>query len=86
MEERILTHKNKHLPYAIILFSVVGWAFATGSGKAQWVRLVDILLYGPYLLYLSFQTNYVFSALEKLFLAFLGATTITYNLRNYLKV
>ena len=78
--------ENKHLPYAIILFSVVGWILATGSGKAQWVRLVDVLLYGPYLLYLSFQSNYVFSTTEKLFLAFLGATTRTYNLRNYLKV
>jgi hypothetical protein len=78
--------QNKNLPYAIILFSVLGWILATGSGKAQWVRLVDILLYGPYLLYLSFQTNYSFSTLEKLFLAFLGATTVTYNLRNYLKL
>ncbi len=78
--------ENKYLPYLIIAFSVVGWAFATGSGKAQWVRLVDILLYGPYLLYLCFQSSYIFSTLEKLFLAFLGATTITYNLRNYLKV
>jgi hypothetical protein len=75
--------QNKILPYAIILFSVIGWILATGSGKEQWVRLVDILLYGPYLVYLSIQTNYVFSAVEKLFLAFLGATTITYNLRNY---
>jgi len=77
---------SKHLPYAIILFSVIGWILATGSGKAQWVRLVDVFLYGPYLLYLSFQTNYVFNTVEKMFLAFLGATTITYNLRNYLYI
>ncbi len=86
MEELLTAPENKQLPYFIIAFSVVGWILATGSGKAQWVRLVDVFLYGPYLLYLSFQTNYVFSALEKLFLAFLGATTITYNLRNYLKL
>ena len=79
-------YTNKTLPYAIILFSVLGWILATGSGKAQWVRLVDILLYGPYLLYLSFQESYSFSTAEKLFLAFLGATTVTYNLRNYLKL
>ncbi len=79
-------YTNKTLPYVIILFSVIGWIFATGSGKAQWVRVADVLIYGPYLLYLSFQTNYSFSTVEKLFLAFLGATTITYNLRNYLQI
>jgi hypothetical protein len=79
-------YTNKTLPYLIILFSVLGWILATGSGKAQWVRVADVLIYGPYLIYLSFQTNYRFSTLEKLFLAFLGATTITYNLRNYLKL
>ncbi len=86
MDNTIPTRENKQLPYFIIAFSVVGWALATGTGKAQWVRLVDVLLYGPYLLYLSFQSNYVFSTPEKLFLAFLGATTVTYNLRNYLKL
>ena len=84
--EQPQTNLTKTLPYTIILFSVIGWILATGSGKAQWVRLVDVLLYGPYLVYLSFQTNYMFSTAEKLFLAFLGATTVTYNLRNYLKL
>ncbi len=78
--------ENKILPYSIILFSVIGWMFATGSGKAQWVRVVDVLLYGPYLLFLSFQNSYSFSTAEKLFLAFIGATTVTYNLRNFLKL
>lgn len=84
--EQSQTEPNRLLPYGIILFSVIGWMFATGSGKAQWVRLVDVFLYGPYLVYLSFQSNYVFSVAEKLFLAFLGATTVTYNLRNYLRL
>lgn len=79
-------YTNKNLPYLIILFSVLGWILATGSGKAQWVRVADVIIYGPYLIYLSFQTNYSFSTAEKLFLAFLGATTITYNLRNFLKI
>ena len=65
---------------------VLGWVFATGTGKTQWVRLIDILLYGPYLIYLSQQSEtYRISKGEKLFLLFLGATTITYNLRNFLK-
>ena len=69
-----------------IVFLGMGWFLATGSGKAQWVRLVDILLYGPYLIYLSQQSEeYIISNREKIFLLFLGATTITYNLRNYLR-
>ncbi len=69
-----------------IVFFVMGWVLATGTGKTQWVRLVDIVLYGPYLIYLSQQSeSYQFSDLEKVFLLFLGATTITYNLRNYLR-
>lgn len=69
-----------------IVFFVIGWFFATGSSKTQWVRLVDICIYGPYLIYLSQQPeDYVISDTENMFLLFLGATTITYNLRNYLK-
>ena len=78
-----MTEENKRLPYFIIAFSIIGWALATGSSKTQWVRLADIFLYGPYLVYLSFQKSYNFRMAEKLFLAFLGATTVTYNLRNY---
>ena len=64
------------------LFLVIGWLLATGTGKTQWVRLVDILIYGPYLIYLSQQSEeYVISDVENVFLLFLGATTIAYNLR-----
>ena len=69
-----------------VVFLIVGWFLATGAGKTHWVRLVDILLYGPYLIYLSQQSEeYIISNREKIFLLFFGATTITYNLRNYLQ-
>ena len=71
----------------LLLFLAVGWFLATGSSKTQWVRLIDVLLYGPYLVYLSAQEGpYEFSILEKVFLLFLGATTVSYNARNYLKL
>jgi hypothetical protein len=71
----------------LVVFFLVGWALASGGGKAQWVRLVDVFLYGPYLVYLSAQVGgYVFSEGEKVFLLFLGATTISYNARNYLSL
>ena len=84
------TEKEKHIPYFLILlsiiFSILGWFLANGSSKTQYVRLVDIFIYGPYLTYLSFQSNYTFTIIEKIFLLFLGVTTITYNGKNYLKI
>ena len=81
---------DKHIPYLLILlsilFSILGWILANGTSKTQYVRLLDIFIYGPYLTYLSFQTNYTFSIIEKIFLLFLGVTTITYNGNNYLKL
>ncbi len=68
----------------LILFFTIGWFLATGSSKTQWVRIIDIFVYGPYLIYLALHNNYTFSEYEKLLLLFLGATTISYNARNYL--
>ena len=68
----------------LIVFLYAGWYFATGSSKTQWVRLIDIFVYGPYLIYISLHNQYVFTYAEKVFLLFLGATTISYNARNYL--
>ncbi len=74
---------------AAVVFFGIGWFLATGAGKTQWVRLVDIFIYGPYLLWLAFWSafqrgTYVFSGMERTGLLFLGATTISYNLRKFL--
>ena len=71
-------------PLLLVVFVYCGWIFATGSQKTQWVRLVDVFIYGPYLIYLSMQDDYTFSYYEKIFLLFFGASTITYNARNYI--
>ena len=82
--------KEKQVPYLLIIlsvvFSIVGWLIASGESKTQYVRLVDIFIYGPYLTYLAFQKEYTFSIFEKIFILWLGITTISYNGRNYLKV
>jgi intracellular septation protein A len=87
--EYLLDNKKK-IPYLLILlsiiFAILGWVLANGQSKTQYVRLVDIFIYGPYLTYLAFQKNYVFTIIEKIFLLFLGITTITYNGKNYLKI
>lgn len=81
---------EKQLPHLLIflsiLFAILGWLLANGKSKTQYVRLIDIFVYGPYLTYLAFQTEYVFSVFEKIFILFLGITTITYNSKNYLKI
>ena len=59
---------------------------ANGQSKTQFVRLVDIFIYGPYLTYLAFQKEYRFSTFEKMFILFLGITTISYNTKNYLQI
>ena len=81
---------DKQIPYLLIIlsisFSIIGFYLANGNSKTQYVRLLDVFIYGPYLTYLSFQTNYTFNILENIFLLFLGITTITYNGKNYLKL
>ena len=80
--------KEKQIPYLLIIlsvvFSIIGWFMSNGQSKTQYVRLVDIFIYGPYLTYLAFQKEYIFSIFEKIFILFLGITTITYNGKNYL--
>lgn len=82
--------KEKRIPYLLIVlsvvFSIIGWFMSNGQSKTQYVRLIDLFIYGPYLTYLAFQKEYIFSIFEKIFILFLGITTITYNGKNYLKV
>lgn len=68
----------------IVLFFSIGWFSATGFGKGQYARILDIVLYGPYLVYLGFKNTHTFALWEKILLLFLGSTTITYNLRNFI--
>jgi hypothetical protein len=81
--------QEKQIPYLLIVlsvvFSIIGWFTSNGQSKTQHVRLVDIFIYGPYLTYLAFQKEYIFSIVEKIFILFLGITTISYNGKNYIK-
>jgi hypothetical protein len=73
-----------YAPVLVITFGIIGWLFATGISKTQYIRIVDILIYGPFLIYLSLKKTATFSIFEKVFLLFLGVTTISYNLKNFL--
>ena len=81
----------------VVLGLVLGYITTTGT-KSQWIRLIDIFVIGPMMIYLGY---YVLTS-EKPFaqsviicsikmidvcaiaIIFFGATTITYNLRNYI--
>ncbi len=60
----------------------LGWMTTTGT-KSQWIRLVDVFIYGPILIYAATQVS---SRWLQIVLVLMGATTITYNLRNYLSI
>lgn len=66
---------------ALIIFSLLlGWVSTTGA-KTQFVRLIDVFVYGPFLIYTS---TLVDNVLIKSGLIIMGGTTISYNLKNYL--
>lgn len=60
---------------------VLGWISTSGK-KTQFIRLLDIFLIGPLMIYASMDLDNLYIAS---LLSFFGATTMTYNLRNYLK-
>lgn len=68
----------------IIISGLIGIYSTTVGVKTQLVRLIDIFIYGPFFIWLGFtraQRDW-----ERVLLFFVGATTITYNLRNYLVI
>jgi hypothetical protein len=66
----------------VCIFSLVGW-FSTGGKKVQFVRLLDVFVYGPVLIYVSlYEINNIW--LHYLVL-FFGITTISYNAKNFIK-
>ena len=76
----------------VVLGLVLGYLTTKGT-KSQWIRLIDIFIIGPLMIYLGYhvviseQTRASPNWLLQIAAAgivFFGATTMTYNLRNYL--
>lgn len=65
----------------VLLFLATG-ATATQGAKSQAVRVVDVFLYGPLLIYAGWAIRERHATLYPL-LVLLGATTIAYNARNF---
>ena len=55
---------------------------STDGTKTQTIRMIDIVLIGPLMIYYGHNSRVV--SIFSLLLVFFGATTMTYNLKNYM--
>lgn len=55
---------------------------STDGTKTQTIRMIDIVLIGPLMIYFGHESKHL--SIFSLLLVFFGATTMTYNLRNYI--
>ena len=89
----IFINMNIIISLIIILGLILGYKTTTGV-KSQNIRLLDIYVIGPIMIYIGIR-YYILSSkikrtcplIDKLFsllLIFFGSTTITYNYRNYI--
>jgi hypothetical protein len=68
----------------IIVFWMIGWISANGENEAQYVRLIDVFIYGPFLIILGL--GFDKQPIIKYGLLWIGVTTISYNLKNYMAI
>ena len=76
----------------VVIGLVLGYLTTKGT-KSQWIRLIDIFVIGPLMIYLGYHVvlseqtrvspNWLLQIVA-LVIVFFGATTMTYNLRNYI--
>lgn len=68
---------------AVLVGALVGWTTSTGM-KSQTVRLIDVYAWGPLMIYGAMSRN--LPPIFRQALAFTGASTVTYNARNYIRL
>jgi len=68
---------------SVIAGAVTGWVTSTGV-KSQAVRLIDVYALGPLMIYAAISP--AAPPMARAALAFTGASTMTYNARNYLRL
>ena len=67
----------------VLVGLALGYWTTTGT-KSQWIRIIDIVVIGPLMIWLGWRYWHQHRNPAALLVVFFGATTITYNLRNYL--
>ena len=76
-----MTEREKNLFLLVIILGLlIGWYSTTGA-KSQWVRLGDIFIFGPLLIYVA---TFIPNVWLKVIIILIGASTISYNLKNYM--
>ena len=65
----------------VVVGLYLGYISTTGS-KTQTIRLLDVFVIGPLMIYFGYKSKP--ASFFSMLLIFFGATTITYNLKNYL--
>jgi intracellular septation protein A len=77
----------------VIIAGLILGYISTAGAKTQGIRLVDVFLIGPLMIYIASDNiakmdgnmlNWGMDGVLNIVLMFFGATTITYNLHNYL--
>jgi hypothetical protein len=69
--------------FVILLFGLIlGW-ISTHGVKSQQIRLVDVFIIGPLMVFVGLRLL-PSSTLAALAVIFFGATTISFNLKNYI--
>ncbi len=67
---------------ALIFGAVLGW-YSTVGVKSQFVRILDIVVWGPLVIWAGYRLKD--PKWLKWALVFIGSATIAYNLKNYIK-
>lgn len=70
--------------FIIVIVGLYLGHISTAGTKTQTIRLLDVFLIGPLMIYFGHNSNV--ESIFSILLMFFGATTITYNLKNYLHV
>jgi len=68
--------------FIIVIVGLYLGHISTAGTKTQGIRLLDVFLIGPLMIYFGHNSSVV--SIFSMLLTFFGATTITYNLKNYL--
>ena len=68
--------------FVVLIGLVLGWISTSGK-KSQIIRIMDTFIIGPLMIYVGWKESE--NIILRLFLIFFGSTTITYNLKNYLR-
>lgn len=69
--------------FVILTGLLIGYLTTTGV-KSQWVRIIDIFVYSTILFYIALYKLPPTESLSRGVLLFMGGTTMSYNLYNFL--